>query len=148
MQDKQNGGCDCGEVRYEFSCEVLSCYACHCTDCQTRSGASYSLTLLIPVSEVRITKGVVVDYPAKTAALFKMCARCGVHLWGVPYVASELATIKVGTLDDASWCKPAIHIFTDSAQPWVSIDERVKKFGGMPEDPLVLLELWKQQSNA
>ena len=35
-----------------------------------------------------------------------------------PAVAPELAFIKAGSLDDASWVEPAVEAWTSSAQPW------------------------------
>jgi hypothetical protein len=31
----------------------------------------------------------------------------------------DLAFVKAGSLDDASWLQPAAEVWTDSAQPWV-----------------------------
>jgi hypothetical protein len=30
----------------------------------------------------------------------------------------EMAFVKAGSLDDASWLEPAIEVWTSSAQPW------------------------------
>jgi hypothetical protein len=37
-----------------------------------------------------------------------------------------------GTLDDASWVKPGMEIFCDSAQPWVNLDGDRQRFPKMP----------------
>lgn len=145
MAQKREGGCDCGDIRYAFSCEPLSCYACHCSDCQTRSGAAFSLSVVVPLNEINVTKGKPLDYPANTAAVFKYCHRCGVHLWGVPYVAPDFATVRAGTLDDTSWLSPVAHIWTQSAQSWFELGENTVKFDGQPEDPMILIELWTKQ---
>jgi hypothetical protein len=43
-------------------------------------------------------------------------------VWRLTYsiaaVAPELAFIKAGSLDDASWLKPSLEAWTRSAQPW------------------------------
>jgi hypothetical protein len=36
--------------------------------------------------------------------------------------------IFAGTLDDASWLKPARQIYCDSAQPWVSLHGEMPRF--------------------
>ena len=40
--------------------------------------------------------------------------------------------IQVGTLDDASWVKPAMQIYYDSAQHWVQLAGDVARFPKMP----------------
>ena len=41
------------------------------------------------------------------------------HRGGKP----EILTVRLGTLDDTSWLKPAGSIWMSSAQPWVAIPE-------------------------
>ena len=43
-----------------------------------------------------------------------------------------LQVIKAGTLDDPSWLKPALEIWTDSAQPWAP---RATGIAQMPRNP-------------
>jgi len=38
----------------------------------------------------------------------------------------------IGTLDDASWVKPTMEIYLDSAQPWVSLGGERQRFAKMP----------------
>jgi hypothetical protein len=44
----------------------------------------------------------------------------------------DLQWVKAGTLDDASWFVPQMHIWTSTAQPWVPIDESVPTFEKNP----------------
>jgi hypothetical protein len=39
-----------------------------------------------------------------------------------------VAIIYAGTLDDASWLKPSMQIYCDSAQPWVSLGGEMERF--------------------
>jgi hypothetical protein len=34
----------------------------------------------------------------------------------------ELAFIKAGTLHDTSWLDPQLHVWCDSAQPWIPLE--------------------------
>ena len=45
-------------------------------------------------------------------------ASCGSPIVSFVEVVPELAFVKAGTLDDASWIAPAIEIWSRSAQPW------------------------------
>jgi len=58
----------------------------------------------------------------------KFCRKCGSSLASEAEVLPIALILKAGTLDDTSWVKPAFHIWTDSAQPWVHIDPAATKF--------------------
>jgi hypothetical protein len=45
---------------------------------------------------------------------------------------AQRTMIQVGTLDDASWVKPAMQIYCDSAQPWVQLAGDMARFPKMP----------------
>ncbi|MGR8946490.1 MAG: GFA family protein [Gammaproteobacteria bacterium] len=145
MMKATHGGCLCGGTRYAFSSNILSCYACHCTDCQKRTGASFILNAIVPKTELNITQGspeeVTWDIGKST-----MCPDCGTHLWAVANLVPDFALIRVGTLDDTSWVDPVAHIWTRSAQPWIRFNDNAKQFAGMPENPLELIDLWAQRN--
>ena len=99
--------------------------------------------MIIPSASLTVTKGEAKDWRAKKD-IFKFCERCGAHLWAVPDVLPDVALIRVGTLDDASWIAPVAHIWTDSALPWVELGGKLTRFPGQPENPLMLLEEWNK----
>ena len=43
MELPLKGGCMCGAVRYEITCEPTRVYACHCTDCQRATTSAFSI---------------------------------------------------------------------------------------------------------
>jgi hypothetical protein len=47
-------------------------------------------------------------------------------------VRPNVVFILTGTLDDASWVDPAVEIYLDSAQPWVSLGGERRRFPKMP----------------
>jgi hypothetical protein len=60
----------------------------------------------------------------RTKTIFR-CPRCLTALWGVRPDRPALATVHAGTLDDSAKLVPAGHIWTRSAQPWISIPDDV-----------------------
>ena len=42
-----NGGCQCGQIRYEVSGEPIVLYRCHCTECQRQSGSAFGMSMWI-----------------------------------------------------------------------------------------------------
>ncbi|MBI3244901.1 MAG: GFA family protein [Deltaproteobacteria bacterium] len=125
------GGCMCGAVRYECATEPLMAANCHCLDCQRATGSAYASVFFVPKSAVKIT-GEVKYYESKgdsgSSIRRGFCPTCGSRLFGLPAVMSENMGIMAGSLDDSSSHKPAIDIYTSSAQPWDYMNPEVAKF--------------------
>lgn len=134
MATKFTGGCLCGSVRYECSAEPIAMGNCHCRDCQRATGSAYASGLLVPQSALTITGDV--KYYEVTGDSGSMvgrgfCPNCGSRLFSKP-PNPELMGILAGSLDDPSYFKPTMDIYTDSAQPWVCMNPDLPKFGKMP----------------
>lgn len=141
--DPRTGRCLCGAVRYALSSEPLLLYACHCTDCQTASGASFTLTLVVETAGIAATEGSAEPYDrpqpsGRTKTIFR-CPRCLTALWGVRPDRPALATVYAGTLEDSAKLVPAGHIWTRSAQPWIEIPADVYRHEMQPPDLAELL---------
>ena len=60
------------------------------------------------------------------------CAECGSTLFSTCDVMPGLHFIEAGSLDDASWLNPTMHIYTSSAQPWAGIPDSIEQHAKMP----------------
>jgi hypothetical protein len=56
------------------------------------------------------------------------CSACGAPVFSISALAPELALIKAGSLDDASWLEPEWEAWTSSAQPWSPRLEQAASF--------------------
>lgn len=61
------------------------------------------------------------------------CPNCGARLFGKPQGAPDVAVIMAGSLDDPSWFRPAMDLYTASAQPWDYMRSDLPKFTKMPQ---------------
>ncbi len=134
MTTTYEGGCLCGAVRYACEAEPVATVNCHCRDCQKTSGGPYISGMVVPAAAFSFT-GEITWY-ATTADSGRrsqrgFCPTCGSSLFGRPE-AGGLVFVHASTLDDASRFKPAIDIFTSSAQPWDVMDPALAKFEKMP----------------
>ena len=144
------GRCFCGEARYEVAGEPLTLIACHCTDCQTVSGAGFTLTLVVRVDSIEAKAGEIRSHErpgpsGRTKTIFR-CARCATALWGVRPDRPTLATVYAGTLDSSASLVPIAHIWTRSAQAWIAIPEGALRYEQEPPDPLELVRAWKARA--
>lgn len=144
----RDGGCFCGEIRYRFSGEPFTLYACHCLDCQRQTGSSFSLSMIVLRSDIEILRGeparVAVTTPDGRPKNGRLCARCGTRLWSDPARYPEIAILEPGTFDDTTWIRPVAHIWTRSAQPWIAFPEGPLRFAAQP-DPMELIEAWRDR---
>ena len=134
---KIEGGCLCGKVRYSADAEPIFVGVCHCKNCQKQAGTAFSVIFGIPKPALSL-QGTLKTFDDRgdsgNPVYRRFCPECGSPILSetVTAVASNLAIIKAGTLDDASWLKPTLEIYCDSAQPWVELGGDRRRFPKMP----------------
>lgn len=143
------GRCLCGATQYRVSDEPIMVYACHCTDCQKRSGSSFGLSVWVNRAAIEVTKGLP---EARTTTSeegrvqhIRQCEQCYTRLWTEPPKRPAVGILRGGTLDDTSWLQPVAHIWTRSAQPWFVFPEGVKCYEVQPASMDELGELWRNR---
>jgi hypothetical protein len=144
-----SGGCACESVRYELVSEPITLYACYCTDCQTETGASFTLSMIVAKDAVVLTNGEprVCEYalPDGRDRRVHRCSGCNVALWHVSRRFPDFLNLQPGTLDDTSWLRPVAHIWTRSRQPWIVIPAEALSYDEHPDDILALAWAWKDR---
>ena len=143
------GRCACGAVRYRVNAEPVTLYACHCTDCQRRTGSAFGLSMIVPRESVVLESGTLVDLkatmPDGRVSHNKACSACSIRLWGEPAKLPQFIIIRPGTLEDTSWIRPVAHIWTRSAQPGTVFEPGAVKFE-QNAPPGELARLWKERT--
>ena len=131
------GRCLCGGVTYSTDADPVAQAACHCEDCQRQSGGPFSVIVGVPLAALDVkgetltafnTRGVVHGEPTER----HFCNRCGAGIYSISGALPEVAFVKVGSLDDASWVAPAMEVFAGSAQPWSPRFEGIASFERTP----------------
>jgi hypothetical protein len=128
------GGCACGSIRYEITAMPLLLCACHCMDCQCRSGSSFSRNMPVATKALRIVKGAPKGWRSGATTTSWFCGDCGCRIYGERDERPDAMTVRAGTLDDTTWLRPAAHIFTRSAQPWENLAGDTASFETTPGD--------------
>lgn len=120
---KIDGSCHCGQVRYEAEADPRRTIICHCTDCQTISGAPYRVNVSVLSRNLRMT-GTPRTYvkiggsgePATTA----FCGTCGSALYSSKGDNPEFVFMRVGAIRQRAEFAPMAQGFCDNALPWAS----------------------------
>ena len=142
------GGCACGAVRYQLKAAPTCIYTCHCTDCQTLTTSAFTLSAAVRQESLEITSGDMTVW-IRTADSGNrvpqhVCARCGVRIFSTPSDGRPIRTLRLGTLDDTSWIRPAAAIWMKSAQPWVRMPDDVLIYEDGPDDFHPIAERWRE----
>lgn len=126
------GGCLCGEVRYQVDAEPTFVGVCHCSDCQRFTGSAFATVVAVPSSALMVSGQMQTFSKRGDSGKFirrRFCPECGSGLMDEADAMPDLTLINVGTLDDASWVTPQLEIYCGSGQRWVRLDGERKRFG-------------------
>lgn len=131
------GGCLCGSVRYSSDAEPALQAVCHCQTCRKNSGSAFSFNVAVPEDSFTVEGDTLRTYEDHSGAsgqpfLRKFCGTCGSHLFSHGPAYGALVFIKAGTLDDASWVSPQLHIWCAEKLPWTPIPEGATTAQGNP----------------
>ena len=118
------GGCLCGEVRYQISGDPRSMTHCHCSMCRKAHGAAFATFVEVARGDFRYTSGEasIESYESSPGCRRPFCRRCGSTLLFESEGQNEI-WIAAGSLDGDPGCRPSSHIFVGSKAPWFPIDD-------------------------
>ena len=132
MSETINGGCLCGDVRYECQGEPVASFICHCTDCQQFSGSVFAAALIFRKEAFRVLSGNPTKF-AVTAESGKknereFCSKYGASLFEVLEKRPDFIAVAAGTLDDKAVFKPDRHVWTKSQVSTIQVNDDLPKF--------------------
>jgi hypothetical protein len=121
---KINGACHCGAITYEAEVDPEMSRICHCSDCQTMSGAPYRAIVVAKEEDFHILTGEPKLY-VKTAESGNkraqgFCGDCGTALFATSVgEGPKIYGLRLGAINQRDQIRPTGQIWTASAQPWV-----------------------------
>jgi hypothetical protein len=120
-----NGSCLCGNVSYEIKGPIHNARYCHCANCRKFSGTAYAAWGLVQTAQLAIapSEAGVTKYDSG-GGLRVFCATCGSPLWYEPASLPQYRGIPLGAID-GDVPAPAMHVWTKSKAPWVSISDEL-----------------------
>ena len=127
-----DGGCHCGNIRYEAEIDPEKVLVCHCTDCQTLSATAFRTVVLVPESRFNLLSGDLKTYVKtadsgnKRAQVF--CPECGTQLYSTSIGDEErVLGLRVGTARQRRELRPKKQIWCRSALDWIGELDSVEK---------------------
>ena len=133
-----------GALPHHRSADVF--YLCHCRECQRHTSSAFGKSLRVRRAALEIegelqlfTRGS--DSGNRHEGRF--CPACGVRIVHGA-LDDEMVNIKAGTLDDATWLRPAGHVWTASKQAFFVIGPDELAYERQPlDDDAALAARWR-----
>ncbi|NPD66104.1 GFA family protein [Lichenicola cladoniae] len=117
--------CVCGAVTADLPGPSSQIFACHCLDCQRRTGSPFGVGAYYPAGMVTCS-GQVTEFvrPTDAGGEFRtsFCSRCGTSVYWKTTGKPDMIGIAVGAIGDPAYPAPAASLWERSKHPWMSIE--------------------------
>jgi len=130
-----SGGCQCGDVAFEYSGSPKFMMNCHCSRCRKAKAAAHATNAFVPMEQFHWLRGQdkIVNYDLPDAERFgnAFCGNCGSS---VPRESGNtgMLNIPAGSLDCAPGVEARGHIFVASRAPWFDVSDELPQWEEMP----------------
>lgn len=118
--------CQCGAVTAACPGEPVRISACHCLECQRRSGSAFATQARFAAAEV-VTSGETATWQRRGdeggVASFHFCTRCGSTVWYIADGEPDLIAVPLGAFADPhAFGSPNYSVYEERKFSWVSVD--------------------------
>ena len=139
-----HGGCACGKLRYVLRhTGGMQPYACHCRDCQTRSGSALMVNLHIGLDQLEIVGELIdadVAKPDGSSVTQHACPACLTRIYSSSKSRPRMGILRAGTLDASDELLPVVHLWTSRKQPWLRLPDDARTYETLPADSRELMQ--------
>ncbi len=123
--------CQCGQLKVRTPGPTQAVVACHCIDCQRRTGSPFGVAAYYPDNEVTV-EGAAKRYVRKTAlgGDFEnfFCPECGSTVYFKGSKNAGVTGVAIGAIVDAHAMAPIRSVWEQSMHAWVSIPTAAQHF--------------------
>jgi hypothetical protein len=125
--------CCCGSLRADATGEPEIVAACHCTECQRRTGSPFGVSTLFPKEHRGPSKVYVRGSDSWRKIELHFCPDCGSSVFWYPESVPDLIGIAFGTFADPSMPWPTLSVWETTRHPWVTFDHQLDRFTVQPK---------------
>lgn len=118
-----NARCCCGSLRAEVNAEPIVVAACHCLECQRRTGSAFGMSAYFPQDRVSIhgkSTTYVREGEEGRKVRFHFCPECGTTVYWRADFRPDAVGIAAGAFGDPSFPAPFRSVWERSAHGWVA----------------------------
>ncbi|HKU72146.1 MAG TPA: GFA family protein, partial [Burkholderiales bacterium] len=109
---KVDGGCYCGNIKFEAEIDPDGVRICHCTDCQHLTGSAFRVNVSVAKDKIRFSGGEAKTY-IKTAEsgakrVHAFCPECGTPVFSTQTGEIKGYGLRVGTIRQRAQLAPRL----------------------------------------
>jgi hypothetical protein len=130
--EKTEGGCQCGAIRYEISGAPVIVAICHCTMCRRANAAPAVAWAMFQEPQVSFTRLSPALYASSPEAKRGFCPTCGTQISFTASYIPGLIDITVGSLDQPDAVTPALHYWNSKRLPWMEFSDKLPRHAEFP----------------
>jgi hypothetical protein len=131
-EERIEGGCQCGAVRYEVRGAPVMVALCHCSMCRRASAAPAVAWAMFQEAQVRFAGGAPAQYASSAEARRGFCAACGTPVSFTASFIPGLIDITVGSLDHPEAMPPTFHYWDSRRLPWLKLSDDLPRHAELP----------------
>lgn len=125
--------CSCGALKVTVPGPPQMVIACHCLECQRRTGSAFGLGAFYPSDAVTVAGASKVysrhgESGGKVNTHF--CPECGTSLFWRAERLPEMIAVAVGAFENPAFCAPAISTFERSKHSCYEVVPTVMHYSG------------------
>ena len=119
--NKIEGGCFCGSVRYSFERKDYPSANCHCSMCRRISGAAFVSWIAVPSSSFNYTQGGPKKLTSSSHGARYFCQDCGTPLVCILEEDQKNTYVTICSLDNPQNFKPKDDLYAEDMLDWMKI---------------------------
>ena len=115
--------CSCGVLRVEVSADPDAVVACHCGECQRRTGSVFGVGAYFKKEDVRAegpSKIYVRDGQEGRKLRMHFCPTCGTTVFWEADLRPDNIGVAVGAFRDSNFPRPTRSVWEESKHGWVA----------------------------
>ncbi|MEW4468762.1 GFA family protein [Parasphingorhabdus sp. JC815] len=124
MSQSRTASCRCGQLRAECRGEPVRVSACHCLECQKRTGSAFAVQARFLSENVTIygeSKTWERQTETETPAIYNFCGKCGSTVYYQAGPFPGMIAIPVGAFADPNFPEPSVSIYETRRHKWVQL---------------------------
>jgi hypothetical protein len=131
-EDRRQGRCLCGAVRFEFALPTVFCAHCHCSMCRLNHGASYVTWIGVKRDGFKLLSGeeALARYPSSDHGTRSFCGHCGSSLLCESTRRSDVVDVVLANVEGPIDNPPQLHVYFDDRADWTVVGDDLPRFGG------------------
>ena len=132
MSDERvEGSCFCGAVRFSVELPTVFCGHCHCTMCQRAHGAGYVTWFAAKRDRFSIEAGDDLErFKSSDHGTRSFCRRCGSSLFCESTHHPDQVDIVLANMHGPIDKAPQVHVHFGSRADWIEVEDGLPRLGG------------------